>query len=891
MTSVRAWGVARRLAGALPSGGALPDDVWRRRHRGILTLLWLHVPGVAIFAMTRHESITHSLEEAAAVAVFAFAASQLEKNRTAATICCALGLLTASAALVHLSEGVIEMHFHYFVIVGVIVLYQHWTPFLVAIGYVVLQHGVMGALWPESVYNHGAAIQSPWKWAAIHGAFILGMSAAGIAAWRLNEALIGDVAEREHRLSEAQELARLGSWERDLRTGEVTWSDQQYSLLGLDRDTPDARERFIAMIHPDDRPAFDAAVVANERGETYALDIRVVLPTGELRWHHVRGEVTKWVDGRPALVSGTSQDVTDRHRSEDELRDALSLLSATLESTADGILVVDAEGRIASFNQRFAEMWNLPPHILASRDDERAMGHVLQQLVDPDGFVAKVRDLYDHPDAESEDVLEFKDGRVFDRLSRPQRVGGVAVGRVWSFRDVTDNKRLEAELAHQAFHDALTGLANQLLFRDRVDHALARIERRPHALAVLFVDIDNFKTINDSLGHPAGDSLLIAVAERLRGCLRAADTAARLGGDEFAVLIEDDEAGPVGATNVAARVLETLRRPFRVVGKEVVISASVGIALNDTGADTTEELLRNADLAMYRAKALGKNRSEVFAPEMHSAAVERLDVQADLRGAIERREFVLHYQPIIDVTTGAVAGVEALVRWQHPVRGLLFPDAFIPVAEESDVIGAVGALVLDMAVTQVQEWRDRFPSCRSMFLTVNVSPREFGEPRLVERVGEALTRSGADPSLLVLEITESATVRRDAGVQLDGLKRLGVQLAVDDFGTGYSSLSYLQRLPIDVLKIDRSFVGGSSPDGTTLAPAIVELARALHLRTVAEGVETQEQAARLTEWGCELAQGYFYFRPQDPDAIPAILERAEHARAPIGSGSGRALHA
>ena len=884
MTSVRAWGVARRLAAALPSGGALPDEVWRRRHRGILTLLWLHVPGVAIFAMTRHESIVHSLEEAAAVAVFAFAATQLEKHRTAATICCALGLLTASAALVHLSEGVIEMHFHYFVIVGIVVLYQHWTPFLVAIGYVVLQHGVMGAFWPESVYNHEAAVNGPWRWAAIHGGFILGMSGAGIAAWRLNEALIGHLSERESRLSEAQELARLGSWERDLRTGEVSWSDQQYTLLGLEPGTPDARLRFLEMIHPDDRAIFDSAVAANERGEAYALDIRVVLPTGEVRWHHVRGEVTRWEAGRPALASGTSQDVTDRHRSEDELRGALSLLSATLESTADGILVVDSEGKIASYNQRFAEMWHLPPDVLESRDDERALGYVLEQLVDPEGFVAKIRDLYDQPDAESEDVLEFKDGRVFDRLSRPQRVAGVAVGRVWSFRDVTDNKRLEAELAHQAFHDALTGLANQLLFRDRVDHALARVERRREALAVMFVDMDNFKTINDSLGHPAGDSLLMAVAERLRGSLRPGDTAARLGGDEFAILLEDD-VGRERSTEVATRVLETLRQPFVVVGKEVFISASIGIALNAPGAETTDELLRNADLAMYRAKAGGKNRFEVFEPAMHSAAVERLEVEADLRTAIDRREFVVHYQPIVHLQTGALAGLEALTRWQHPEKGLVYPDSFIGVAEESELISRIGAQVLEEAVHQVQQWRHRFPSFASIVLSVNVSPRELAEPGLVDRVYEAMALTGTDPGTLILEITESATVRPDAGQHLDALKRLGVQLAVDDFGTGYSSLSYLQRLPIDVLKIDRSFVQGTAPDGTTLAPAIVELARALRLRTIAEGIETPDQARRLVEWGCELGQGFHYFRPQEPDVIESLLERMQRSAAPNGSGS------
>ena len=855
----------------LPTGGTLPEDVWRRRHRGIVLLLWLHVPAIFVFALTMDMSLTHSLEEAGAVAIFAIGAQYFGRRRQVTMILAAMGLLTASAALVHLSEGVIEMHFHYFVMVGVITLYQDWKPFLVAIGYVVLQHGVMGALWPESVYNHPAAVESPWKWASIHGAFILGMSVAGIVTWRLNEGLLVGLSERQQRLAEAQELARLGSWERDLRTGEVAWSNQHFELLELEPSAvDDARERFLDMIDAEDRSTFEGAVDRAIEGEPFALDVRVTLPSGARRWLHTRGEVVEWEHGRPAVLAGTTQDVTERHRSEDSLKDTLSLLNATLESTADGILVVDHEGKILSFNQQFAEMWRIPRAVLDAGDDEGAIAVVLDQLVDPEGFVAKINELYTQPEAESHDVLDFRDGRVFDRYSKPQRVGGVAVGRVWSFRDVTERKRLESELAHQAFHDSLTQLANQMLFRDRVAHALKRVGRRGEGLlAVMFIDLDNFKRVNDSMGHPAGDSLLVAVAERLRGCLRESDTAARLGGDEFAVLLEE-ATSEADAEEVAGRVLESLRQPYEVGGKEVVISASAGLAFDKGGTETTEVLLRNADLAMYRAKGLGRNRYESFEPGMHADVVERLDLEADLRRAVERHEFVLQYQPIMDLQDGSVAGVEALVRWQHPERGLLAPLTFIGVAEETGLINDIGLQVLELALPQAQRWREHAGQA-GLLLSVNVSPRQLADGRLAPWLYDVMQATGTDPATIILEITESVTVRREAAHQLDALKALGVCLAIDDFGTGYSSLSYLQRLPIDVLKIDRSFVSGSGHDNATLPRAIIELSHALELRTIAEGVETAEQGERLREWGCDLAQGFYYHRPLDPEAFSALL--------------------
>ncbi|MDQ1374849.1 MAG: hypothetical protein QOJ09_2187, partial [Actinomycetota bacterium] len=328
------------------------------------------------------------------------------------------------------------------------------------------------------------------------------------------------------------------------------------------------------------------------------------------------------------------------------------------------------------------------------------------------------------------------------------------------------------------------------------------------------------------------------------------------------------------AVEVASRILEALRQPFALLGKEVIITASIGMAFSEAGRDTTDVLLRNADLAMYRAKGAGRDRQQIFEPSMHSAVVERLDLEADLRRAVERNEFVLQYQPIVDVRTQAITGLEALVRWEHPERGRLGPDAFISLAEETGLINQIGLQVLQVAVTQAEQWRRNHPAHRDLVLSVNLSPEQLAEPRLVQWVKDVIDEAGSDPATLVLEITESATVRRDAAHQLLALKRLGLSLAIDDFGTGYSSLSYLQRLPIDVLKIDRSFISGAAPDGATLPRAIVELAHALRLKTTAEGVETAEQAARLTEWGCDHAQGFYYYRPQDAFVIDALLAGA-----------------
>ena len=572
------------------------------------------------------------------------------------------------------------------------------------------------------------------------------------------------------------------------------------------------------------------------------------------------------------VVSG--HDITDRLVAEQALLSTNSVLAATLESTGDGILVVGSDGHFVNYNQRFVEMWRIPDDVMRSRDDDRALANVKAQLRDPETFVAKVRELYGNPEAESHDILELVDGRVFERVSLPQRVDGRVMGRVWNFRDITDNRALQDELVHQAFHDALTGLANQALFRDRVDHAVARLARSSDRMAIILIDLDDFKTVNDSLGHTVGDELLLTVADRLRAQVRPSDTAARLGGDEFAVLIEDlaDEAQAIG---VAERIVASLRLPVTLGSRQVSVSASVGIAFGQAdGSMDGPALLRNADLAMYTAKSRGKSCYRVFAPEMHRAAVERLEIESSLRGAAARGELVVQYQPIYELESGRLQAAEALVRWQHPERGLLGPGAFIALAEESDLIDEIGDHVLRESLATVQAWRSTVGDAGVPAVNVNLSPHQLLDPGLPELIAQRLAESGVPPELLILEITEGALMA-DPAMATQNLERLssaGIRLAVDDFGTGYSSLAYLQRFPIDFLKIDGSFVAEVLTTGDAgLVMAIIQIAHTLGLRPIAEGIESAEQALRLLELGCDLGQGYHLARPLDADAVHAEI--------------------
>ena len=691
-------------------------------------------------------------------------------------------------------------------------------------------------------------------------------------------------------------------------------------------------------------------------------------------------------DGEPAGAVIICRDIRDRKRAEREILQAVTLLQSTLESTADGILVIGDEGHIMSYNQRFLDMWRIPQQVMDAGDDKKVIALILEQVADPDELTRTIEMLSAQPEAESFDLIEFRDGRRFERYSIGRRVEDVATVRVWSFRDVTaryaaeaalreseiryrllfeqnaagvvvsridgtivdanttfaamtghrrgdllsmnmrdfymhamereelalllrdattlnsvevelrradgsamwalqnltlvddmihatvvdisDRKRAEEQIEFHAYHDVLTNLPNRKLFTDRLRQSLTRAKRSGRAVAVMFIDVDHFKTINDTLGHTAGDELLLEMSRRLRTCIRDDDTVARLGGDEFTIVLSELRH-PEDAIHVAEKILERVQVPLSIGGTPIDVTASIGIALYPNDGTDPESLLRNADSAMYRAKESGRNNFQLCTDDMKRRAMERLSLETRLRRAIHDDQLILHYQPQVSLVTGRIIGAEALVRWNDPDRGLVHPAAFIPVAEESRLIVPLGEWVLRTACRQTKEWVDG--GAGPIRVAVNLSARQFQQQDLVQMVRAALDDVKLHPSALELEITETTAMQNgDMTVEvLRALRDIGVGISIDDFGTGYSSLGYLKRFPINAVKIDGAFVRdlATNEGDAAIVSAVIGIARSLRLRVVAEGVETAEQFAFLRGRECDEAQGFYFSKPVAADAM------------------------
>ena len=732
-----------------------------------------------------------------------------------------------------------------------------------------------------------------------------------------------DLQKSEAALANAQRVAHFGSWERDLRTGVTTWSDEIYRMFGYKPGTIDpGRERAFRHLHPDDLARATAALDdAVEAGVGYDMEYRIVRPDGEERIIHSRGETILDDAGRTTQLRGAMHDITERKQADTEIRllneeleqrvvertaelrsaqdelvkqerlAALGQLTATVAhelrnplatirashyaiqreisrtDSKDGIVTADSAGTIATVNRAAVRMFGYRPDEIVGRTFDLLMPADAAQ---PGNAIAGPR-----PGGDVDLRARRKDGSRFPIDLAVSEVDSVK-GRVSVavIRDVTHKQEAENRLIHMANHDALTGLPNRALLLDRLQRLGARAKRSKIPFGVLFLDLDRFKIVNDSVGHAVGDAVLKIVAARLGECVRDDDTVARLGGDEFVVALAE-VASPDRAANVAERIRRAIEEPMLMDGREVFISTSTGISLYPRDGTEVETLLKNADSAMYQAKVTGSGTYRFYTDEMNAEAMQRLALDAGLHRAVVLGEMRLHYQPQIDAGTGRLLGAEALLRWTNGELGNVGPDQFIPIAEENGSIVPIGEWVLRTACQAARGWLGGDPG--SFRINVNLSAAQFTAGNLIEVVAGALQASGLPPEALELELTESAILldRKKTVAALRHLKAMGVRIALDDFGTGYSTLEYLREFPVDTLKIDRIFAADVTADPTAaaLTAAIIAMGHALGLRVVAEGVETEAQLAFFREQGCDEIQGFLVSRPLPESEFQQQLTR------------------
>jgi diguanylate cyclase (GGDEF)-like protein/PAS domain S-box-containing protein len=678
-----------------------------------------------------------------------------------------------------------------------------------------------------------------------------------------------DLQTSLRQLADAQRVAHYGSAESNLVTGEITRSDEYCRILGVDPGVDLSSDQVVSMIHPDDRPPIaEAWEKAFKRGVPFDAACRIVRPDGGQR--RVRFNIAPDVDddGNVVKVVATLLDETERVTAEREQRSAEARFEVGFEQGGIGAVIVDLQG--------VPQRVNAAVESLLGRPAEELVGHVWVEYTHPDeiplGQVVLARVAEGHDTYADERRYVRPNGEVVWASCHVTLVRDGSGQPEYFFaqlQDITERMRMEDALSQQALHDTLTGLPNRALITDRLFHNLAGVRRRNTHLGVVFLNIDHFQYINESLGYEAGDEVLRHVAELFSSAIRPGDSVARFGGDEFVVVC--DNVTILEVERIAERILEAVSQPFLIGDQPLKANASLGIALADRNA-TPESLLRDSAAAMHRAKQRGRSRIELFDATLRSTAERRFATGTALRQALERGEFLVYYQPVVDLTTGAMVDAEALVRWQHPQRGLLLPAEFIPVAEEIGVIVPIGAFVLEQACQQLVEWQRTDPT---MTVSVNLSVRQMLVPDFAGVVRDVLKSTGAPPGSLCLELTESVFMDdvEYFGATLAAFKALGVRLSIDDFGTGYSSLSYLKQFPVDAVKVDRAFVDGLGADtnDTALVAAIIAMAAALGLEVTAEGVETHDQLINLKRLRCQRAQGFYLARPMPPAAVTQLI--------------------
>ncbi|MFO7602344.1 MAG: EAL domain-containing protein [Gammaproteobacteria bacterium] len=689
--------------------------------------------------------------------------------------------------------------------------------------------------------------------------------------------LVQDLAQQqnEERLRFALEAGNMGTFDWDLVSDVITWSEQHSRLFGLKHgEFHGSYTAFCRYVHPEDLASVEACLLeARQTQKDYKQKFRIVWPDASVHWICSQGKFRYDAQGEAIRMTGVVADVSEFMTNLHELQAKSERLQSIFEMDPQCILLLDTQGNIQEVNPSGLKLFG-------EASSQALVGRALQDYIAP-AYREIVQSFFHSVQCGNSGKLQFEiirtDGtrRYVENHACPLQSSDHDERVVLNvLLDITAQTRTENKLNHLAHHDPLTGLPNRILFNDRLSQAMVDAQRHKRLAGVVVLDLDRFKNINDTLGHDVGDDTLVAVTERLRTAIRPSDTLARLGGDEFAIVLADMDKAE-DAPLVVERILDTFMEAFHVRDREQFMSASLGITLFPADGDDCETLLRNADTAMYRAKAAGRCGYQFYTAEMTQRAHEDMALESALRHAIERDELAMHYQPIIDIDTGRITGMESLMRWQHPELGFVSPERFIPLAEETGLIISLGEWALSTACTQTRRWHEQ--GFDDLYVAVNLSSRQFRANDLIGQVTQALERSGLDARHLVLELTESmlSTDIDNTIHVMQILHNQGIRFALDDFGTGYSSLNYLKRFPIDILKIDQSFVRDIStdPDDAAIVRAIITMAHSLGDRVVAEGVETQDQMEFLRANDCDAMQGYLLSRPLPAAEFQTLLSR------------------